>query len=68
MDVVYTIGNYQYRNHKGNIIIPPTVKSIGYCAFCNSDVTDIVIPDSVESIGMYAFNKCYNFLRMKILF
>lgn len=43
----------------GSIIIPNTVKSIGYGAFyyCNS-ITSITIPSSVKSIGYVAFEGC----------
>ena len=42
-----------------SIIIPDSVKSIGYDAFayCES-LESIIIPDSVKSIGRYAFYEC----------
>ena len=41
------------------IVIPDSVKSIGYKAFYNcSGLTSIVIPDSVTSIGNYVFKNC----------
>jgi hypothetical protein len=39
----------------GNMVIDPSVKSIGERAFIASKITSVVIPDSVTSIGLYAF-------------
>ena len=44
-----------------SIVIPDSVKSIGYEAFyyCES-LESIIIPDSVKLIGYYAFENCIN--------
>jgi hypothetical protein len=39
----------------GNLVIDPSVKSIGEKAFIGSKITSVVIPDSVTSIGAWAF-------------
>lgn len=40
-----------------NTVIPNTVSSIGYMAFCaRTTLTSIAIPESVKSIGDYAFS------------
>ena len=45
------------------IIIPESVKSVGYCAFLNCRrLKSITIPDSVTSIGSSAFRKCSGFI------
>ena len=42
-----------------NTIIPNSITSIGYAAFCNCfSLTSVTIPNSVTSIGDYAFYYC----------
>lgn len=48
------------------VVIPNSVKSIGYEAFYGMDFTSIVIPDSVTSIGNWAFQNCYNLKSVRI--
>ena len=45
-----------------SVIIPETIKKIGYGAFLNDSLNNLVIPDMVESIGALAFkgNKILN--------
>ena len=38
-----------------SVVIPSTVKSIGYAAFSKNQLTTITIPKSVTSIGRFAF-------------
>lgn len=50
-------------NGATDIVIPSkvgsrTVRSIGYCAMTNLDITSVTIPDTVTNIGAYAFWKC----------
>ncbi|MBQ4072546.1 MAG: leucine-rich repeat domain-containing protein [Clostridia bacterium] len=51
----------KYKGKGGNVVIPNTVKSIGWWAFskCTS-LQSITIGDSVESIGDWAFYGCEN--------
>lgn len=41
-----------------NVIIPKTVKEIGYEAFYNKSVETVVIPDTVTKIGKHSFTLC----------
>ena len=41
-----------------SIVIPPGVTTIGYCAFCESGLTEVILPPSVTSIGNLAFGEC----------
>ncbi len=41
------------------IIIPNSVKTIGYRAFYNSGLTKVVIGNNVTTIGVRAFQSCY---------
>ena len=51
-----------------NTIIPSSVTSIGYGAFCGcSDLTSINIPSSVTLIGESAFEECRNLSSVKCL-
>lgn len=50
-------------NGATDIVIPSkvgtrTVRSIGYCAMTNLDITSVTIPDTITNIGGYAFWKC----------
>jgi len=40
------------------IIIPNTIKKIGFNAFCDSRADKIIIPNCVTSIGNFAFSSC----------
>lgn len=46
--------------HIDGIIIPNSVKSIGYKAFEGNNITSISIPNSVTTIGSDAFYNCKN--------
>jgi hypothetical protein len=57
---VEVIGKYAFyvRDKVKQIIIPPTVREIGVCAFMESGVETIVIPDTVTKLGNEAFSRC----------
>ena len=42
-----------------SVVIPESVKFIGYKAFRRNKLTSVIIPDSVKSIGKYAFGNNY---------
>lgn len=44
----------------GEIILPRSLKTIGFKAFENCGIARVVIPNSVTYIGEYAFNGCSN--------
>ena len=49
------------------IILPSTLKSIGYASFTNCNyLAEIKIPNSVENIGIVAFSNCSNLQSIKI--
>lgn len=54
-------GFAKYRRNLHEIVIPPSVRTIGASAFagCKTVDTKLVIPDSVVSIGYSAFCGCY---------
>ena len=43
-----------------NIVIPPSVTTIGAYAFSQSGLTEVILPPSVTSIGTLAFGNCDN--------
>ena len=50
-----------------NTVIPNSVTSIGYGAFCNcSSLTSVTIPNSVTSIGGSTFEKCSSLTNVSI--
>ena len=51
---------YNQPCHIDGIIIPNSVKSIGYKAFEGNNITSISIPNSVTSIESSAFSNCKN--------
>jgi len=51
---------------KGDVIIPDTVKEIGYEAFRRSDIESIFIPGSVKKIGESALFECDNLRKIEI--
>lgn len=55
----------QCRNIK-EIIIPNTIKKIGFKAFCGCGAEKISIPNTVTSIGDYAFYNCYGLTSVTI--
>lgn len=54
----YGSSSFRCENLSG-IILPQSVKSIGYSAFsmCENFV-DVILPNTLDSIGSYAFNAC----------
>ena len=49
---------FQDCNTISDVIIPDTVKTIGYEAFFKSSIQTIIIPDTVKTMGRFAFYKC----------
>ncbi|MDE5745322.1 MAG: leucine-rich repeat domain-containing protein, partial [Paramuribaculum sp.] len=46
----------------GKLILPPTIRHIGYCAFFNCHFTgELILPDSLVTIGDRAFHSCSGF-------
>ena len=46
----------------GELILPPTIRHIGYCAFANCHFTgELILPDSLVTIGDRAFESCSGF-------
>jgi len=53
------IGDFMFQDVKAeHIILPASLKKIGFKAFCNSGVTEMVIPEGVTDIGKEAFKSC----------
>lgn len=49
----------EYRGPGGHIVLPSTVKKIGYAAFDHcASLSSVVIPSGVTYIGTYAFRDC----------
>lgn len=44
----------------GSIVLPNTLKYIGFGAFAYSNLTELTIPEGVDSIGAAAFRDCHN--------
>ena len=59
-DGVEVIGKYAFyvREKVKQIIIPPTVREIGVCAFMESGIETVIIPDTVTKLGNEAFSGC----------
>ena len=57
---VTEVGNNAFVNctSLSNVIIPDSVKQIGYNAFENTAIKEIEIPDSVDIVGSAIFNNC----------
>ena len=56
-----------YQGKGGQVVIPRTVKAIGWRAFySHKTLRKIVIPKSVESIGADAFNHCSALQKVKL--
>ena len=59
-----TIGNGVFQNYVGTgqeLVIPNSVKTIGWSAFANYDGTDILMGNNLERIGMGAFQQYEGF-------
>ncbi len=41
-----------------NVVLPPTLKEIGGCAFRYSNLKEIQLPNGIQKIGGYAFQPC----------
>lgn len=60
-------GKYKYRTDITEVIIPPTVTSIGDEAFAwCKNLKSVTIPGSVKSIGIAAFYGCINLTKVAI--
>ena len=59
---IETIGNYAFYDNQSRttpIVLPATLKRIGYCAFMyNKEVESITFSEGLETIGGYAFSNC----------
>ena len=49
-----------------SVVIPDSVKTIGYGAFSGCTSTKVTIPESVNSIGEAAFSDCVNLTSLTI--
>jgi uncharacterized repeat protein (TIGR02543 family) len=47
-----------FRNEIDEVILPGSLKEIGYQAFGSTNLTEIVIPSGVTTIGAFAFGNC----------
>ena len=62
------IGGFAYVNTPRIIILPSSIKTIGYAAFANSDLlVSIIIPSSVKTIGRFAFANCKHLLNVVLM-
>ena len=61
-DVVTSIdGAFYGSSCLSSVVIPDTVRTIGYMSFTNCQgLVDVTIPNSVTEIGFYAFSGCYS--------
>jgi hypothetical protein len=57
-DGLETIRSYAFRARIESIVLPNTLRKIGYAAFEQSYIKSITIPASVESVEEWAFTKC----------
>ena len=49
------------------VIIPDTVKTIGFEAFAEcTNLSEVVLPETITSIGMLAFRNCYRLNKINI--
>ena len=56
----------KYQGNEPVVIIPDTVKEIGYGAFAeNKTVLKVIMPDSVEKMDKAVFNECENLMEIR---
>ena len=67
-DGVTYIGDYAFSECENltNVVLPDSIKTIGYGAFLSCRFTNITIPNNVESIQMNAFDGCENLTSITI--
>ena len=65
---VTSVGNNAFRHCVSltTVVIPNSVKTIGYSAFEGCGITSMTIPNSVTSIGSHAFLDCLNLTSLTI--
>lgn len=55
-------GFLAHNNFVGELVLPTTLRHIGYEAFCGCDFTgQLILPEGLEYIGHFAFEQCKNF-------
>ena len=67
-DGVETLGDYSYANISvDSIVLPPSIKSIGFSAFANCENLKCVkLPNNLKIIGDKAFNECKNLASLQL--
>lgn len=55
-----------YKGKEKDVVIPDSVKKIGYGAFEYADITSVIIPDSVKKIEDCAFSNCEELVSVKL--
>jgi hypothetical protein len=64
-DTTYTVNAigssaFSYNSTLYTVSLPNTIKTIGYDAFYNTNITEINLPSGLTDLGEYAFESCSN--------